>query len=235
MTHFTSNNKFRYLYLCLSSLILIGLILSGCAGVRNKTQPNKERAPNYTQPVGEGRSDSSLWYPESSRTFFFQDTKASHIGDIITVQIVESASGTKSAQTKSGRSSSLDATTGSVFGIPTSITDRFHAGASFSGSFDGSGSTTRSGTLTATLTAIVTKVFPNGNLWIEGEREVNINSEKEKITLSGLVRPEDIGPDNTILSSQVADAKIYYTGLGIINDNQRPGVVMRLVSWLWPF
>lgn len=228
-----NRNKFRYLYLC--NLISIGLILSGCAGVEHKTQPNKERAPNDTQTAGENRSDSSLWYPESSRTFFFQDTKASHIGDIITVQIVESATGTKSAQTKSGRSSSLDATTGSIFGIPTNVTDRFHAGASFSGSFDGSGSTTRSGTLTATLTAVVTKVLPNGNLWIEGQRQVNINSEKEKITLSGVIRPEDIGPDNTVLSTQVADAKIHYTGLGVINDNQRPGVVMRLVSWLWPF
>jgi flagellar L-ring protein precursor FlgH len=198
-------------------------------------KPEENVHPAYLQPAELHQSEGSLWTVDQSRTFFFQDTKASHVGDIVTVRIVENAKGSKDAQTKSGRSSTIGASTSAFLGIPNSTTQKLQADATFSDDFDGSGSTSRSGALTADITAVVTAVFPNGNLAIEGKREVLINSEKELISLAGVIRPEDIGPRNTILSTFIADAKIEYTGRGVLNDKQRPGWLIRILDWIWPF
>jgi flagellar L-ring protein precursor FlgH len=216
-------------------LLLLCGFLFGCAAVAKEMKPEEAVHPAYLQPAELHRSEGSLWTADQSRTFFFQDTKASHVGDIVTVRIVENAKGSKDAQTKSGRSSTLGASTSAFLGIPTSTTQKLQADATFSDDFDGSGSTRRSGALTADITAVVTAVFPNGNLAIEGKREVLINSEKELISLAGVIRPEDIGPRNTILSTYIADAKIEYTGRGVLNDKQRPGWLIRILDWIWPF
>ncbi|HDG98416.1 MAG TPA: flagellar basal body L-ring protein FlgH, partial [Desulfobacterales bacterium] len=107
--------------------------------------------------------------------------------------------------------------------------------ASMSNSFDGSGSTSRDETMTASITARVVEVLPNGNLYIRGTRQIKVNNEVQYITLSGLIRPYDISPDNTVLSSYIADAKIEYTGKGAVSDKQRPGWLMRLLDYVWPF
>lgn len=220
----------------LSGLIGMGFILSlvGCGAAANEVKPS-EISPAYLQPAELHQSDGSLWTMDQSRTFFFQDTRASHIGDIVTVHIIENAKGTKDAATKTGRSSTLAASTSALLGLPTSRVQRLQADASFDDTFDGSGSTSRSGALTADLTAVVTAVFPNGNMAIEGKREVVINSEKELISLSGIIRPEDIGARNTILSTFISEAKIEYSGSGVLNDKQRPGWLMRILDWIWPF
>jgi len=76
--------------------------------------------------------------------------------------------------------------------------------------------------------------LPNGNLEIVGTREVTVNSEEQTIALSGIIRPRDISPDNIILSTYISDAKIAYSGSGIINDRQRPGWMARILDWVWP-
>jgi flagellar L-ring protein precursor FlgH len=101
--------------------------------------------------------------------------------------------------------------------------------------FDGSGETTRSGTITATIAAKVVEVLPNGNIAIEGKREIYVNHEKKEILLQGVVRPRDVGKDNTILSTQVADAKMIITGIGVIGEKQRPGWLARVLDGVWPF
>ncbi|MBI3803028.1 MAG: flagellar basal body L-ring protein FlgH [Nitrospirae bacterium] len=219
-----------------SGFIGVGMFLSllGCSTPANQVKPS-EISPAYLHPADLHQSDGSLWAADQSRTFFFQDTKASHIGDIVTVHIVENAKGTKDAATKSGRTSTLAASTSALLGLPTSRVQRLQADANFADTFDGSGSTSRSGALTADLTAVVTAVFPNGNMAIEGKREVLINSEKELISLSGVIRPDDIGAKNTILSTFISEAKIEYSGSGVLNDKQRPGWLMRILDWIWPF
>ncbi len=221
----------------MSAAVGIGLsfFLLGCGAV-SKERRSPETVPSaYLQPAELHRSEGSLWTADQSRTFFFQDTKASHIGDIVTVRIIENAKGSKDAQTSAGRSSTLAASTSAFLGVPTNTTQKLQADATFSDAFDGSGSTSRSGALTADITAVVTAVFPNGNMAIEGKREVLINSEKELISLAGIIRPEDIGARNTILSTFIADAKIEYSGRGVLNDKQRPGWLIRILDWIWPF
>ena len=105
----------------------------------------------------------------------------------------------------------------------------------FTNSFDGSGETSRDESMTASITARVIDVLPNGTLVIQGSREIKVNNENQRITLSGLIRPVDISPDNTILSSYVANARIEYSGSGSVSDKQRPGWLTRFVDFIWPF
>jgi len=99
--------------------------------------------------------------------------------------------------------------------------------------FRGGGSTTRGGSLNARMTAQVVDVLPNGVLRIEGRQTIIVNGEEQVIVVSGLVRPQDIKPDNTVLSTFVADATITYQGTGPIGDKQQPGLLTRLLNWLF--
>ncbi|MFQ5588123.1 MAG: flagellar basal body L-ring protein FlgH [Nitrospiria bacterium] len=177
----------------------------------------------------------SLWHDDQSRSYFFQDAKASHVGDIVTVRVVEKAKGTKEAGTSTARTSNLSASATPFFGLPANTLSNLGASGDFSNSFEGDGSTSRSGSLTADVTAIVTAVYPNGNMMIEGEREVLINNEKEFLSVSGVIRPEDVQQGNTILSTVIADARIEYTGTGVVSDKQRPGWFARILDFIWPF
>jgi len=78
-------------------------------------------------------------------------------------------------------------------------------------------------------------VMENGNLVIEGRRQLTVNSEDQFIIMTGFIRPEDITAENTIYSQYIADARIIFTGDGVINDKMRPGWMTRVVDWVWPF
>ncbi len=231
------------------SILILMSFMTGCGLVHvTKKQPEplvaSKPAPisastEIVQAPGAGENgvpnNGSLWVEGDSRSFFFLDAKAGFVGDIVTVRVIENASGSKGAKTATARTSSVSASTTSLFGLPSDQLAKAAIGSDLTNSFDGDGSTSRSGSLTADVTAIVTKVFPNGNMEIAGRREVTINNEKEYLSISGIIRPEDIGPGNTVLSTVIADAKIEYSGLGVINDKQRPGWLMRLIDFVWPF
>jgi len=101
--------------------------------------------------------------------------------------------------------------------------------------FQGNGTTSRSGALTGYLTASVVTVLPNGNLRIVGSREVTVNNERQIMTLAGVVRSRDVSPDNVVLSTFIADAHIFYSGSGVINEKQQPGWMARIIEGVWPF
>lgn len=184
------------------------------------------------RPVAEG----SLWRDSGSMLDLFSDPRARKVGDVITVKIVESAEALKSASTKTSRDSSLSASVTSFFGAPISASPlKPEASGSLRNDFEGSGTTQRKDTLVATLTAKVVDVLPHGLLRIEGYREVIINHERQYLLLRGVVRPEDVGPDNSILSTAIADAQIAYSGAGVVSDKQRPGWLGRVLDHLWPF
>ncbi|MBO8142170.1 MAG: flagellar basal body L-ring protein FlgH [Firmicutes bacterium] len=169
----------------------------------------------------------SLWPGSGS---LYSDSKAHQVGDLVTLIIVERTEATQSATTETGKDSSL--TLG-----PVAISDWVPAispiSASASDSFRGGGSTTRGGTLNARMTAKVVDVLPNGILVIEGRQTIVVNGDEQVIVVSGLVRPQDIQPDNTVLSTFVADATISYYGQGPLADKQQPGLLTRLLNWLF--
>jgi flagellar L-ring protein precursor FlgH len=155
---------------------------------------------------------------------------------LVTVKIVENAEALKSATTQTSRDSSLSASISSLFGAPLD----FHgfkpeASGSFKNEFEGSGVTKRKDTLVATLTARVVEVLPGGQMRIEGYKDVTINNERQYILLRGIIRPEDISPDNVVLSTDIADAQVAYSGYGVVSEKQRPGWLSRALDYVWPF
>jgi len=231
-------------------MILAVLALSACGGGKALTktgmsQPGRQISP--TGPVAATRgqdsqtgSEASLFH-ESTYDGFFQDLRAHKVGDLVTINIVETSKASKKADTKTERSSSVDAGVTNFLGyekqlgMPKAFDNASMIKASMGNKFDGSGSTSRDESMTASVTARVVRVMPNGNLFIEGTRKIRVNNETQNITLSGIIRPSDISPDNTVLSSYVADARIDYTGNGPVSDKQRPGWLARILDTVWPF
>jgi len=209
------------------------LLLSACAHeVPFLPEGGATLAANtYEPPVEPHYTDGSLWATDRAGSLF-EDTRARRVGDLVMVQVAENATGTKKAATSTDRSSSLSTAIDTFFTAPV-VGRNLNVG--LDNKFDGSGSTTRSGNLTAQVAAVVRQVLPNGNLVIEGNREIQVNGEIQIIRLTGVVRPVDISTQNVVLSSRIADARITYTGVGVVDEKQRPGWFTRLVDYLTPF
>jgi flagellar L-ring protein precursor FlgH len=219
-------------------LLCVLISLEGCG----TSKPVNEKL--VVPPIPPPKTVGSLWQEENGRAYLYEDLRAMRVGDIITVSIVENHKGSKSADTSAERDSSISnsvngGATGTI-GIPGirlggGIQNSLAVNASASNKFGGKGSTNRQDTLTGTLSAMVTEVLPNGDLRVEGRREVVVNSEKQLMRLSGIVRRVDVDTKNTVLSTAIADAKIEYSGLGVVDDVQRPGWFVRILDWIYPF
>lgn len=152
----------------------------------------------------------------------FADRKAYRVGDMLTVVVTEVASATATARTRADKEER-------VFGeIQQPNESPWNIDLSFGNDFDGGGQIQRTGKLLAKLAVVVEDVDANGNLSIAGEQEIRVNNEQQRIALSGLVRAEDIGPDNTILSWRIANARIDFKGEGILARKQSPGLMTKL-------
>lgn len=182
----------------------------------------------------------SIWKGPGRANTLFVDQRAGFVGDILTVKIVEVSTASEKATTDTGRSNDVEAGISNLMGLetnmfPSSITPAKMIAAKTSSDFSGKGETTRTGSLSATITARIVDVLPNGNLAVEGKRELYVNNEKKEILVQGIVRPKDIAYDNSILSTQIADAKIIYTGIGVVGERQSPGWLSRIADVVWPF
>lgn len=234
-------NKFLSVKYCLFACFLY-LSLFGCSTSLKEAKPIKEDIPYTVSEKPSIKHEGSLWQDNGSLSELFIDPTARRIGDIVTIQIVESSQATNQAATNTGRNSSINAGIDSFFGLEQNYpsTRNFFSPfgevkADFGSSFKGDGATSRSGDLTAYITARVTEVLPNGNLYIMGSREVTVNNERQFITLSGIIRTRDISQGNVILSTYISDARIAYSGAGIIDDRQRPGWMTKILNKIWPF
>jgi flagellar L-ring protein precursor FlgH len=178
--------------------------------------------------VGALVGDADSLFNGSGRSMF-SDVKAFNVGDIVTIIITETSSATSTANTSTSKESNTSVGPGTGKILKQFPPLSFQG----SGANTAAGTTARTGTLIASMTARVVRVLPNGNLEIEGMREIMVNSENQKMVLTGTVRAVDIAPDNTIRSTFIADAKIRYEGKGIIGQKQREGVISRLLHWLF--
>lgn len=167
-------------------------------------------------------------------TGLLPDVRARRVNDLVTVRVVERISAVGSADSSLDKNSGASASLTKLFGAesrfpgwldPTSL-----AALGANTSFSGGGSTTRTGDLTATLTARVTEVLPNGDLALEGVREVDINGDIQILVLSGVVRAADIGPGNVVPSTAIGQMRVRYFGRGLIKDNLKPGWVVRILN-----
>ncbi len=244
-----NHSKKRSLFFGNVFFVLLGMILAGCAGVQDRSPDQSMTSMDemlcdfnaHQTPVEE--YEGSLWQERAPLNELFMDTKARRVGDIVTISVEETSSATNNADTSTSRSSSLSMQLSNLLGLENS--GQYPKGSGFdpfgsitgstSNSFSGSGTTNRSGELDAKITARVMEVLQNGNLRILGKREIIINNEKQYIAVSGIIRPRDISVDNVILSTYIADAKIAYTGSGVINDKQNSGWFVRVLDKVWPF
>lgn len=162
------------------------------------------------------------------------DPRARQVNDLVTVRVIESITAVGKADSSLNKASGASASTPALFGaekkLPGWIDPSKLVGVSSDSKFQGGGSTTRTGELTAVMTARVAEVLPNGDLVLEGAREIEINGDRQMVVLSGVVRPFDIGPNNVVLSTQVGQLSIRYFGNGLMKDNLRPGFLVRLLN-----
>lgn len=172
-----------------------------------------------------GAQAESLYDPALYRSLG-TDRKAARIGDVLTIQVVETSSATSSADTSTGRKSSIDA----EFRLSRRPTTA--GGLEVDGDFEGGGKTQRSGRLLAQMSVNVVDIAPNGDLYVQGDQLLTVNDEQQKIHVKGRVRPQDISPGNVVLSTRLAQSEIIYMGEGELAGRQRPAWWNRFLNWL---
>lgn len=164
--------------------------------------------------------------PNAWATDLLLDHRARRTGDLVTVQIVESISAVGSADSNMGKASSSDGKL--PWPIPSKWSQVLQS--STDTKFTGSGTTSRAASITAIMTARVTERLPNGDLLIEGVREIVINGDRQFVTLSGVIRTADIAAGNVVASAFIGDLRIKYFGQGFMKDNLTPGWLIRFLN-----
>lgn len=236
------------------TLLLAASALSACTTGRPVFTPQETSLLNAKQSevakqmptakIDTTRAPGALWM--SGSRDFFRDNRARSIGDIITVVVNVSATGATAANTATDASQTMGIGVTRLFDF-TDIMNRQNLeagpGSAANGlvdlntnrEFEGTGNTTRNDKMSARVAAVVTDVLPNGYLIINGQQEVILNYELQELTVSGIVRPEDVTAGNTISSDKIAQARISYAGRGVVDRSQGPKLVPRLIDELSPF
>lgn len=211
------------------------LVLAGCAArpVRDDAQ---WAATAPVEPAAAPPADGSI-YHDAQNMELFADPRAHRVGDILTISLVESTQASKKATTSTSKSdkTALDAPT--ILGHSLNVGGKAATiGTNGDRSFAGDGSSSQSNQLTGQITVTVAQRLSNGNLMVRGEKWLTINQGQELVRISGIVRPQDIGPDNSVASTRVADARIAYTGRGSLADANTQGWLSRFFNSKWmPF
>lgn len=203
-------------------IVFLLLSLTGC--VKTGTVKNE-----YDPPKVEAREDVKLRngaiYQENMPVSLFADTTAHHVGDIITINLVENASAKSTSNTKAAKKQNLDMPSPKIAGSDVThnnqkvLETKVNAGREFAAG----GNTDESHSFTATLTVSVVRVMPNNYLVVRGEKVILLNQAEEYIQFSGIVRPQDIDINNTVASAKVGDAKIRYGGKGVLANANTMG------------
>jgi flagellar L-ring protein precursor FlgH len=207
------------------AIIAAGLALAGCA----VTPPSIVQTPTSARPQAPAVApvaNGSIYQVASYRPMF-EDRRARHVGDILTMTISESTSATKASDISGSKTGSTASSVGSLFAVPASTVAKLGASASSANKFEEKGATSSSNTFTGTVGVTVVEVLPNGNLVVSGEKQVAFDKGTEFIRISGVVNPDLIGVGNTISSTQVADARIEYRTNSHIDHAEVMGILSR--------
>ena len=231
--------------------ILAATLAATCVTAPVLAGPKKDKqAPAVPAPaavVSDSYDELFVKYLESARTTtttpgtnitwmsgLGADPRARNVNDLVTVQVLESIVGTGTADSSLDKESSGSAAVTNLFGLeskyPSWLDPSNIVNTTSKTDFKGGGTTTRAGTLTATLTARVTEVLPNGDLVLEGAREIDINGDRQIVVLTGVVRTSSILPGNIVASPAIGQLRIRYFGRGLIKDNLQPGWLIRVLN-----
>jgi len=217
----------------LGILALSLVFISGCAGNNQAFDPHQplpKPAPPAVNLKIPAPTPGSLY--TDGRGDFFSDFRARRVGDIVVVQVAENSKAAKKNDTKAERTSGMEAGVSQMFG-GSSVKPQVKA--DFTSKHDAKAELKKEDTMTTSIGCTVIEVLTNSNLLIRGSRELRVNGETQYIVLQGVVQPSDISGANTVLHTQLADARIFYTGRGVLTDKQKPGWLARLLDNIWPF
>lgn len=162
----------------------------------------------------------------------YTDKKGRQVGDVVTILVVENAQAKNNTQTTTDKKNDIGISSDKGSGLLDWLPG-FGVSAKTDIGYKGQGNTARNGELKATVSAKIVSVLDNGNLLIDGSKQVTLNNETETITVNGLIRPEDISSANTVFSYKIADAVISYSGAGDTENGHRPGLFARFFNWLF--
>lgn len=228
--------------------LLLSLFLQAC--VHSPQQDDRAFAPVLPDvPEPMNKSLGSL-YQTVQNFNLYEDVKALKVGDLLTVKLVENTNASKVAETKNTKTESISIpeptllSTAADFALPHALPlkNTHHLGLStnngsgVNNAFNGKGQSMQNNRLTGDISVIVAQIYPNKNLFIRGEKWVELNQGSEYMRLSGIVRPEDIGPNNTIDSTKIANVRISYSGTGTPAETNQMGWLARFFNGSWmPF
>lgn len=206
--------------------IAIAIALCACGAAPDVADDFEPATP---VPQSYGSPTTGAIYLAGTELRLFEDLRAARIGDVLTVRLAERTNASKNSNTSTSKSTEATLANPVIFGRPVTRggVPLFEGSLSGDQSFDGAGSSSQSNSLVGDITVTVTERLPNGNLRIQGEKWVTLNQGREFIRLSGVIRPYDIEPDNSLLSSRIADAQITYSSKGVLAAANRMGLISR--------
>lgn len=224
------------------------LLLNACWEFDPKTPPPPPPPPKVSIPepvIPLNQSKGSL-FREGASLYAYADNRARFVGDLITIKIIETYQSSNNVKQGSSKSSSIKAGINKLFGyenqfkkalpLPSGFDPTQLVDGSLSTSTSGQGQIQRQSTILATISARVVEVLPNGNLVIQGVRTIKRNRDLEYITITGIVRPQDIDSDNSVESTKISDLYIEYSGKGPSSEAASgPGIITRLLQLFWLF
>ncbi|WP_445765766.1 flagellar basal body L-ring protein FlgH [Rheinheimera sp.] len=220
------------------TVIACGLLLGGCAAVQEPMADDPYFAPLQPEPPARPLSQSGSLFAANHSNSLYSDNKARHEGDIITVVLKERTQARKIAKTEMQKdsSTSFEPMIG-LGGRNVSVAGNvLQFGADSTSDYKGDSRADQSNSLVGNISVNVLQVLNNGNLVIRGEKWLTLNTGKEYIRLTGVIRSQDVDVNNTVESTKIANARIEYSGTGAHHNGQSPGWLSRFFNGpLWPF
>jgi flagellar L-ring protein precursor FlgH len=224
-------------YLRISAVVLLAAAVCSAACTVQRPKDDDSDALKWAAEPSPAATNGSI-YHTGREMGLFENPVAHRVGDIVTIILNESTNAQKSEVTTTTKNTTATLPGPTLLGKAVTIHGNpiLSAGINDTSKFDGEGNSTQSNALTGDVTVTVMKVLPNGNLYVRGQKWIAINQGKEYVQLSGVVRVIDINPDNTISSSQVANATISYGAKGALADVNAQGWLSRFFNSPWmPF
>jgi flagellar L-ring protein FlgH len=227
----------------ISILLLTLLSAPGTTLAKEKPNPVAQSLEEYIREARASQSplqtsEGSLYIDAGLNSELFADLKARRVNDIVTIRVLESTVAESTADSQTNHKSTTAMSVDNFFGLENHTGNIPLAKAINTNSdmqFKGDGTTKRSGSVSAFMAARVKEVLPNGDLVIEGIKEVKVNNEQQMLRIFGVVRPRDIGPDNVVVSAAIANMMVQIDGRGILSESIKPGWLFRILTKVWPF
>jgi flagellar L-ring protein FlgH len=219
-----------------AAVVGMSLLVAAC-GLLPSRDHKPDPAVARVLPPPTPRTDGAI-YQAGQQMELFADLKARRVGDVLTIVLNEVTNASKTATTTTAKTTTVANTAPTIFGQNMTVRGRPILSTTLNGAdaFSGAGTSAQSNSLAGSLTVTVTDVQANGNLVVVGDKTLKLNQGDEFVHISGVIRPADIATNNTVTSDKLADARISYSGKGVVDSSNRMGWLARFFNSAWsPF